>query len=283
MFTVPQGYSLIKDGPATLVVKKEYEEALLKLGISRPELLLKKHYSADSQSKGRGVVPSIPVKEIPDTKIMLRRYLRGGLVRFINNDLFLGNKRPFSELHIGAEARFRGIPTAETLAAVSIKATGPFFRGYLITKELTACVDLPQYLTELSKETNTAFLEKKEQSLIKTAETVRTMHDRGINHADLNMKNILIHPLKPENIYIIDWDKSVLKKRLSEPEKSSNVIRFCRSMAKLNQSGVPVTENDRKLFLSTYWRDPEKASIDLEKLNRTVARRKLIWKILKKQ
>ncbi len=282
MINVPQGYKLIHDGPATLVVKKEYEKSLLKLGIAKPQLLLNKYYSADSRSKGRGVVPAIPITKTPDTKIMLRKYLRGGLIRFINKDLFLNSHRPLDELNIGTEAFRKGIPTAETLAAVSIKVSGFFYENYLITKELASCCDLPQYLERLSKSLKNNFLEKKEQVLLKTAEAVKTMHDNGFLHADLNMKNILVHSLNPEKLYIIDWDKSVLQDKLSDSERSSNIIRFCRSMAKLKQGGIPVTEHDRELFLNSYWKDPEKALIDLEKLNRTVTRRKVIWKILKK-
>jgi tRNA A-37 threonylcarbamoyl transferase component Bud32 len=109
------------------------------------------------------------------------------------------------------------------------------------------------------------------------------MHDKGFLHADLNMKNILISRATPENIFIIDWDKSVLKNYLTEPERSSNIIRFCRSMEKLKQQEIPVTENDQELFLNSYWRNLEKASVDLEKLKQTVKRRRLIWNILEKK
>ena len=282
MMKVPTGYTIINDNASTIAVKKEYEGPLMRLGIFQPERLLKEHISAPGTSKGRGPVLSVPIEEMPGTRIIIRQYLRGGLVRFVNNDTFLGNQRPFNELYIGAEAYARDIPTAETLAAVSIKKAGPFYSGYLITKELTSCSDLPQYLKELSKCSNIDFSEKKEQVLVKTAETVRIMHDKGFLHADLNMKNILINSLTPENIFIIDWDKSVLKKNLAESERSSNIIRFCRSMEKLKQHGIPVTENDQELFLNKYWRNPEKASVDLEKLKQTVKRRRLIWKILEK-
>jgi hypothetical protein len=97
------------------------------------------------------------------------------------------------------------------------------------------------------------------------------------------MKNILINSLNPENIFIIDWDKSVLKNNLTESERSSNIIRFCRSMEKLKQKGIPVASNDQELFLANYWRNPEKTAIDLEKLNQIVKRRKLIWNILEKK
>jgi len=282
MIKVPLGYKVIKENASTVAVKKEYEGPLMRLGISQPERLLKEHISAPGTSKGRGPVLSIPIEEMPGTRIMIRKYLRGGLVRFVNNDTFLGNQRPFNELYIGAEAYARNIPTAETLAAVSIKKAGPFYNGYLITKELTSCADLPQYLKELSKNSDIHFPEKKEQVLVKTAEKIKSMHDKGFLHADLNMKNILINSLTPENIFIIDWDKSVLKKKLTELEKSSNIIRFCRSMEKLKQQEVPVTEKDQELFLISYWKNPEKASVDLEKLKQTVRRRRLIWNILEK-
>jgi hypothetical protein len=283
MIKVPPGYTVINDNASTVAVKKEYEGALMRIGISQPEHLFKKYFSAHGISKGRGPVLSVPIEEMPGTRIMIRKYLRGGLVRFVNNNTFIGNQRPFDELYIGTEAYARNIPTAETLAAVSIKKAGPFYNGYLITKELTSCSDLPQYLKELSKCSNIDFSEKKEQVLIKTAETIRSMHDKGFLHADLNMKNILISRATPENIFIIDWDKSVLKNNLTELERSSNIIRFCRSMEKLKQQGIPVTENDQELFLNSYWRNPEKASVDLEKLKQTVKRRRLIWNILEKK
>jgi len=283
MIKVPPGYTIIKNNSSTVAVKKEYVSPLMRLGISQPERLFKKYISVPGTSTGRGPVLSVPIEEMPGTRIMIRKYLRGGLVRFVNNDTFLGNQRPFNELYIGAEAYTRNIPTAETLAAVSIKKAGPFYNGYLITKELTSCTDLPQYLKELPKCSNIDFSEKKKQVLVKTAETVRIMHDKGFLHADLNMKNILINSTTPENIFIIDWDKSVLKNTLTESERSSNIIRFCRSMEKLKQQGVPVAENDQELFLKNYWRNPGKAAIDLSKLKQIIRKKKLIWKILEKK
>lgn len=282
MLKVPPGYTIINENASTVAVKNGFEGPLMRLGISQPEHLLKNAISVPDTLKGRGPVLSVPIEEMPGTRIMIRKYLRGGLVRFVNNDTFLGNQRPFNELYIGAEAYARDIPTAETLAAVSIKKAGPFYNSYLITKELTSCSDLPQYLKEISKSSIVDFSEKKDQVLIKTAETVRIMHDKGFLHADLNMKNILINCLTPENIFIIDWDKSVLKNDLTEAERSSNIIRFCRSMEKLKHQGLPLAENDQELFLENYWRNPEKASIDLEKVKQIVKKRKFIWKIFEK-
>jgi hypothetical protein len=74
-----------------------------------------------------------------------------------------------------------------------------------------------------------------------------------------------------------------LKNSLTDAERSLNLIRFCRSMEKLRHQGIPVDKHVPQLFLSTYWKDPEKASLDLKKFKQTVLRRKLIWKILEKK
>ena len=67
----------------------------------------------------------------------------GGLMRFINRDLYLDGERSFRELAITSAAARCGIPTVEVLAAVSIKAAGPLYRCFLFTRELPGCIDLP--------------------------------------------------------------------------------------------------------------------------------------------
>lgn len=280
MIDPPEGYRLIHRGRATLMIKTEYEQPLLDLGMARPEALLKRHCRKNNHAFGRGNVPSLPLGSGSSTQIMVRKYLRGGLVRFVNHDLFFGNTRPFQELLIGTQALRSGIPTALPLAAVSIRTAVFFYRCYLVTRELTGCVDLPRYLMDLPGNSPSAADRKKEKVLVKTAETVRTMHDKGFLHADLNMKNILVDATDPDNIYIIDWDKSVLKNRLSRVERSTNLIRFCRSMAKLAQKDLPIAAKDPELFLSAYWKDSERVSTDLKKLEKSVFRRKTAWKVL---
>ncbi len=105
------------------------------------------------------------------------------------------------------------------------------------------------------------------------------MHDNGLYHGDLNLKNIIVDSANPKLVYIIDWDKSRCSERLTNSEKRVNVLRFCRSMAKFSKYGLPFTEDDQFFFLEVYWGDRKKAQKDLFRLKLTLAARRSIWAI----
>jgi tRNA A-37 threonylcarbamoyl transferase component Bud32 len=79
------------------------------------------------------------------------------------------------------------------------------------------------------------------------------MHDRGLYHGDLNLKNVLIDAEQQRTIYIIDWDKSRAQENISLLQRSSNMVRCCRSMVKLGRQGLALTERDQLYFLHAYW------------------------------
>ncbi|MBN2108904.1 MAG: phosphotransferase [Deltaproteobacteria bacterium] len=279
MFVLPQGYKLTTKGRAAIALHERYCDCLLGQGIEDPEKLLRSAAALPAPS-GRGSVPSLPVNGFPGERMMARRYLRGGLMRFINRGLYLDGERAFRELAITVEAASCGIPTVEVLAAVSIKAAGPLYRCFLFTRELPECIDLPAYLR--GRSAAGSFSEDKQAVLERAAAAARLMHDRGFFHADLNMKNILVDTAKPESLYIIDWDKSRRFDLLSHSRRTANIVRFCRSMIKLAGKGVPVYEQDADLFLRAYSDDGQFVRICRERLQRSVALRKNIWKLVDK-
>ena len=209
---------------------------------------------------------------------MARRYLRGGLVRFLNRDLYLDGERSFLELSVTVDAARSGVPTAEALAAVSMQAAGLFHRCFLFTRELPGCIDLPAYLR--SRAAAETFSADKCSVLKRAAAAVRLMHERGFLHADLNMKNILVDTAAPEQLYIIDWDKSRRYGSLTDGQCAATIIRFCRSMTKLGGTGLPVDAHDAETFLRAYRDDEQFVAASPKRLQRTVALRRGIWKIL---
>ena len=277
MITLPQGYELLAKGHASIAVHERYRDCLLSQGIGEPEQLLRSAAGQQSSS-GRGAVPSFPISGFPAERMMARRYLRGGLMRFINLDLYLDGERSFRELAITVEAARSGVPTVEVLAAVSIKAPGPLYRCFLFSRQLSGCIDLPGYLSGLAAAGE--FEQKKRAVLERAAAIVRLMHDRGFFHADLNMKNILIDSANPESLYIIDWDKSHRFDRLSDALRMANVVRFCRSMIKLAGKGLAVHDDDTQLFLRAYRDDEQFVVICREQLRRSIALRKNFWKLM---
>lgn len=250
--TCPPGFTCIRDSHKTVAVREDYAEALLLQGIDNPDQLQAMCRDSAARYAGRGVTPAIPITSRPPERMILRPYRRGGLFRFLVRDLYWGDRRPLNELCVGAAALQAGIPTAAVLAAVAFKASGPLHRCYLITKELAGCRDLTSFLSSARSGTAAEAFRNKRALLAHVARAVRAMHDRGFYHGDLNLKNILIDA-EQQTIYIIDWDKSRAQENISAALRSSNMVRCCRSMEKLREQGLALTERDQLFFLESYW------------------------------
>ena len=250
--TCPPGFALIRDSHTTVVVREDYKAELQQQGMDNPEKLHALCRDSSARYSGRGATPSVPIEGRPGERMIIKTCRRGGLLRFLVRDLYWGDSRPLQELCAAAAAQRAGIPAAPILAAVSVRAAGPFYRGYLITRELSGCKDLPAFLkTGIGGSAEEQFRHKR-MLLAQAARAIRAMHDRGLYHGDLNLKNILIDA-QQQTIYIIDWDKSRAQENLSPSRRSSNMVRCCRSMTKLSRQGLELTERDQLYFLRAYW------------------------------
>jgi tRNA A-37 threonylcarbamoyl transferase component Bud32 len=217
--------------------------------------------------------------------MVIRKYRRGGALRFLLPDVYWGGHRPFRELCVTTEALQHGIPTVAVLAAVTEQVAGPLYRGYLISRELPSSRDLPAVLESLAMSPAQERFTKKRAILAQVAQAIRSMHERGFYHGDLNLKNILLAVHHEDTVYILDWDKSWYKEKLSQAERSRNVLRFCRSMTKLKEKGLPFTERDQLFFLRAYWGDDKSMMKRLRRdfvwMKFSLGLRKLRWKMEK--
>jgi 3-deoxy-D-manno-octulosonic acid kinase len=275
MITVPQGFVLVEKGPLTLVLRRDCREQLLGCGIGDPEQLCACH--TGSTHAGRGAVPCIEF-DGPSKRALVRKYRRGGLLRRVLPDMFLDRHRAFNELTVTLRAAEVGLPVADILGAVSLRVRGPLYRHYLVSRELTDCCDLPAWFQQQG-----ASDEHSAPVLRLVADTVRTMHDGGLKHGDLNLKNILVSSTEPGRIYIIDWDKSTCASGPLTPDaRQENVVRLCRSAEKLRMLGIPVPDGFSDTFLEYYWqRDPVGADQSRQALRLALKRRALIWRFLR--
>jgi 3-deoxy-D-manno-octulosonic acid kinase len=251
--TCPPGFALIRDSHTTVVVREDYKAELLLQGIDNPEKLRALCRDSSARYSGRGATPAVPLEGRSGEHMIIKTYRRGGLLRFVVRDLYWGDRRSIKELCVGAAALQAGIPTALVLAAIAVRAAGPFYRGYLITRELSGCRDLPVFLNTGSAGSSEEKFRHKRALLAQAARAIRTMHDRGFYHGDLNLKNILIDAEHRNTVYIIDWDKSQEQENISLAQRSSNMVRCCRSMVKLSRQGLALTERDQLYFLRSYW------------------------------
>lgn len=274
MIIVPRGFVQIDKGPLTLVLHQDYCERLLQCGLNDPERLCAQQ--TGRMHAGRGAMPVIELDSSSE-RIVVRKYRRGGLLRFLNADIFLLPRRPFNELAVTLAAAQAGIPVADIVGALSLRVYGPLYRHYLLSRELTDCCDLPTWFQE-----RTGADEDIAGLVRNVADCIRNMHDSGFYHGDLNLKNILVSRADVRQLFIIDWDKSThTQGSLGVDGRQRNVVRFCRSAEKLRTRGICVPKRFSDSFLEHYWHDPALADISRQALRRALKHRVFLWRFLR--
>ncbi len=271
MISVPRDFVLIEKGPLTLVLRQDCREQLLRCGIDDPESLCARQTGV--MHTGRGRMPVIELVHGADERVLVRKYRRGGLLRFLLPDIFISSQRSFNELAVTLAAGQAGIPVAEIVAAVRLRTTGLLYRHYLVSRELRACCDLPAWLQAGPADDDVRV------TVRVLADLILRMHDSGLYHADLNLKNILVSRDDSRSLCIIDWDKSrQAQGPLVQDARQRNVVRLCRSAEKLRLQGIPVPAWFADTVIDYYWQDPEQADACRRALARALRRRVYFWK-----
>jgi Mn2+-dependent serine/threonine protein kinase len=168
----------------------------------------------------------------------------------------------------------KGVPIADIVAACHTKVFWKFHQGDLVTREIKDGKDLATYLKELAQPLAKEKILEKRSVIKKVGELVRSMHEAGIFHGDLNLKNIILQTTDPQNIkgFLIDFDKSFVKSHLKENLRTRNLLRLNRSAEKFKSQGLPITRTDVLRFLSAYFQNPPDFKARIKDLNRQYKR-----------
>lgn len=167
---------------------------------------------------GRGQISRFPLAH---GEGIVRRYRRGGLVAWISRDAFLGN-RMLAEFRILAALFQKGFPVPEPLGVVW-ERRGLLYRGNIATRSLEA-------------ETLLDFLNRGEVGkplLCRCGQRISEMHDFGVWHADLQVKNIMTDG---ESIWLLDFDNARMGRPPSPLARQRNLLRLRRSLEKHGRS-----------------------------------------------
>src|SRR5690606_6609754 len=97
------------EGARVLVREDHREHAPILAGLKAPDVV-------GRSEGGRARHPIIALAGT-GTKALVRRYHRGGLIRHINRDLYIGGHRAFAELMATERARRAGVNVPLVLAA----------------------------------------------------------------------------------------------------------------------------------------------------------------------
>ncbi len=264
---IPAYFSTLSKGNVTLYIKKDYEsrmsdqdiEGLLNLG--KEPTHSSNHADGNELGdsyQGRSSCKTLLMETLGNESFVVREYWHGGMIGKICKDFFWDGMRPVRELSVCEAASRGGIKTTEIIAIVKSRVLGPLYKFRLVTKEITKSIDLIELL--LDSRDNKLF-EQKRQIIDELAKAVNAMHNAGIYHADLHLKNILAQPEVGGgiNVYIIDLDKSKQYEKVSFQRKMNNIMRLDRSVVKMRRKNrelfsrtFPVSKTDRVRFLKKY-------------------------------
>jgi len=174
---------------------------------------------AQAADTGRGTAWFVGA---PGVEWVLRHYRRGGAVaRWVaDRYLWLGleRTRPFAEFRLTQRAHALGLPVPRPVAARVLRA-GPTYSGDLITERLPGvpCSSLVAQRALDAAGWHAA------------GACVARCHGAGLDHADLNLHNLLLD--RNGAAHVIDLDRAVL--RAPGGWARGNLARLRRSLDKL--------------------------------------------------
>tara|TARA_R110002095_G_scaffold201059_1_gene181636 strand:+ start:948 stop:1655 length:708 start_codon:yes stop_codon:yes gene_type:complete len=155
--------------------------------------------------------------------LVWRHYKRGGLVAKLSEDRYLWagltQTRAYREFALTETLRQRGLPVPRPLAAQVIR-DGLSYRADLITERLPEVKSMADRLN----------FDLRDFPWHDVGKTIARFHAIGLDHVDLNVRNILLNG--NSRIYLIDFDRCRLRKPAAEWQQG-NLDRLLRSLKKL--------------------------------------------------
>ncbi|MES0872876.1 3-deoxy-D-manno-octulosonic acid kinase [Sinimarinibacterium thermocellulolyticum] len=158
-----------------------------------------------------------------ESRWVLRRYLRGGLVARLSAQSYvwtgLAATRPWREWHLLAALRERGLPVPRPVAA-HVRRTLWQYQGHLLSELIADAEPFAELLQ--AKRLQLA-------DWYAAGAVLRRFHEARVHHPDLNLRNILRGA--DGRIHLLDFDKG----RLDAPSRllRSELPRLRRSVDKL--------------------------------------------------
>jgi tRNA A-37 threonylcarbamoyl transferase component Bud32 len=217
---------------------------------------------------------------------LVRRFVHGGLLRFLTGERFRDPSRPFRELAAAASLARAGVDTPQVAAARARAAPGWGWRLEIVTRRVEGAVDLDEVLAIA----RAGRLPRSALRRIARAagSLVRAMHDAGCRHADLTTKNMLVDRGAlaggTPRTWILDLDRARVGAGISREERTANLARLHRYVARREDlHGRALARTDLLRFLAGYEPDrPLRAALAravIAEHRRTVGWHTLGWRL----
>lgn len=185
-------------------------------------------------------------------RVIVRRYRHGGLLADLTGDRFLGNGRFLNEFRLGRSTWAAGVPTARPVA-VGWRGGTLSTRGFIATLEIPEARDLLDFFAKPVPEAGRI------AAAGAVARAVRSLHDAGVRHADLHLKNLLVgggEAGQGPAAWVIDLDRARGSRGpLPERDRTANLARLYRSVEKHRRRGLAIGEAEAGAFCDAYFGD----------------------------
>ena len=176
---------------------------------------------------------------------VLRPYRRGGLIARVNAARYLWTglerTRGFRELRLTAHLFSQGLPVPRPVAT-AVTRNGVSYTAALITVRIPGAHTLAELLEQGTADNGL---------LERVGDTIRRFHDTGLDHVDLNARNLLVDTVG--KVWLIDLDRCRL--RSSGTWREVNLARLERSLVKFSDGGGMAAIRRGYTEPSTVWQD----------------------------
>lgn len=238
---IPKGFSLWTHGKYSIVLRDDLHRSCCDLVID----LAKK----PAAGRGKVFIAPFPSSEGHTILAAFRRTVRGGPYSRFGFESTVGFiPRTLSELTVAVAAEKAGASVVTPLGCYWNWGTGGigYTSGYFsVYQEKALCLS---EVLEAWRLTNPRLIQRR-QVLSQLAQALKHLHQVGIIHTDLTLKNVLFQP--GGGCSFIDLDGAFAVRRISDRSRISALSRLNRSLEKSNM-GELVPLQDRLWFLKEY-------------------------------
>lgn len=241
---VPGDYAVHRVASTWLVLERANSASLIEQRLADPRV--RAGLFARAPRRGRGRTPSVALD--PHTSMVLRHYRHGGLLAPLFGSLFRGPGRPLRELLVCARAEAAGAPVPRVLCLVLWPVFGPFWSALIGTREERPASEL---LSALQK----AGPDEAIRLARATGRAIRSLHDAGVEHRDLQLHNVLVIDEDASwRVVVVDLDRAVFHAQglLPTSRRADNLGRLARSAVKNGLWRGRIDSREMAAFVGAY-------------------------------
>jgi hypothetical protein len=184
---------------------------------------------------GRAPVYAITLPPLSG-RVAVRHVMRGGLVGRVLHDRFFPPTRVARELTAAFRLRLGGVPTPEVLAVATYPAGGFFRRADVITRFVEESADLAAVFGDARNDA------QRRPIMDAIAQLLARLTAVGAQHADLNLKNVLITSSDQGYVaHVLDVDRVHFHVPGDPLVARANIERLMRSLRQWRAHRAPRT------------------------------------------